>query len=106
MPLYDFNCLSCQKKFELSLKLEELNINHNQPNSPTKICPFCSSKEIEKLITFKGAVLNSSSKSSSINSCQERENCHANGNGNESCGFGRGKWVWSELIFKSAQLYS
>lgn len=46
MPLYDFECLTCQRAFEAFLKLSE---------SPDDLsCPHCGAKKPKKLVsTFR-----------------------------------------------------
>jgi len=51
MPRYDFRCKSCDKKFELDLKISE-----KDDTSPNRVCPQCSSQELEQLLTFQGGI--------------------------------------------------
>lgn len=52
MPLYDFECLDCKARFELTLSLHE-----RETESPKKQCPSCSSKNVSQRMTFEGAVI-------------------------------------------------
>ncbi|NMC61826.1 MAG: hypothetical protein GYA55_01520 [SAR324 cluster bacterium] len=52
MPLYDFTCLNCGKVFELSLSLEE-----REQQSSKKLCPSCSSKNVEQKLSFSGGII-------------------------------------------------
>ena len=49
MPLYDFSCTDCGQTFELMLTLAE-----QSTDSQKKICPGCSSRKVNQLITFSG----------------------------------------------------
>jgi len=47
MPIYEYQCQSCQHKFEMLRKAQE----------PTPDCPKCQSSEVRKLLSsfgFKG----------------------------------------------------
>jgi putative FmdB family regulatory protein len=47
MPLYEYQCKSCQNRFELRQKFSD---------SPASICPECGG-EVEKLISQSGFAL-------------------------------------------------
>ncbi|MBF0312427.1 MAG: zinc ribbon domain-containing protein [Oligoflexia bacterium] len=59
MPVYDFLCSKCNHQFEVSLKLAELTDHAHQE----KICPECSSKEVQRLLTFRGGVISKEKRS-------------------------------------------
>lgn len=60
MPVYEYLCENCQKKFELLVKL----------NSPIKvICPSCQSDRVKKLISSFGIGGGGSRIKSSSGSC-------------------------------------
>lgn len=52
MPRYDFKCKECEKEFELSLYLRELD-----SESEKKQCPECSSKDIAQVLNRSASVL-------------------------------------------------
>jgi putative FmdB family regulatory protein len=61
MPIFEFKCNKCDTKFEMIVfkPLTECEI----------ICPECSSKEIEKLVSAPGMVAGSASESYSSREC-------------------------------------
>lgn len=64
MPIFEFKCLKCGKKFEKIIfrPLNEVEI----------ICPDCESLEVEKLISAPGSI----GASESNNSCSTGCNCN------------------------------
>ncbi len=60
MPLYEFFCEDCQKKFELLVSL-----NHQEKI----VCPYCSSERVKRLISSFGIGGGSSRIKSSSGSC-------------------------------------
>lgn len=43
MPLYDFRCLKCKKRFDIFLSYSEYD-NHKT------VCPFCGGNQLERII--------------------------------------------------------
>jgi len=52
MPLYDFQCKDCGRNFELSLTLAE----REEKESAKKVCPSCSSGNVQQRMTFSGGI--------------------------------------------------
>ena len=53
MPLYEYQCKKCEKKFEILVSFSELD-------NPVK-CPDCGSEETEKLLSTFSATIGSNS---------------------------------------------
>ncbi len=45
MPIYEYECLNCQVRFERIQKISEL---------PIKICPECNHDAVKKIISVSG----------------------------------------------------
>lgn len=45
MPIYEFKCLSCQKKFEF------LVVNLKNYNEKKVVCVYCQSKKVSRIIS-------------------------------------------------------
>ena len=75
MPRYDFECKKCHHQFELQLSLEE-----REKDVPQKVCPKCSSKEVEQMISAGkcGVSCNEHDKSADTSTCDS--NCCSTGN--------------------------
>ena len=69
MPLYDYVCADCGKKFELSLTLSE-----RESPSEKKVCPSCASRNIEQKLSFSGGIL-----SGARTAAEDRPPCMAGG---------------------------
>jgi putative FmdB family regulatory protein len=54
MPLYEYQCKKCERKFETLVSLRELD-------RPVK-CPYCDSEEADRLISTFSASVGSSRK--------------------------------------------
>lgn len=79
MPTYDYQCSQCSKSFELFLSLAERG-----GDSEKKVCPYCSSKSVEPLMTFNGGIISSDSSPCSSQGCSpKRGGCSGGG-----CPFG------------------
>lgn len=67
MPTYDYHCKKCSKDFELFLSLAE-----RSGDTEKKSCPFCSSKELEPLMTFNGGIVTSPSSPCGSSACSPK----------------------------------
>lgn len=74
MPTYDYRCSKCSCEFELFLSLAE-----RASESEKKMCPKCSSNQIEVMMTFNGGILSSSQKTCGPSGCGSQGGCLGGG---------------------------
>lgn len=76
MPIFEYECKKCEKKFELLVR---------SSSSPAE-CPLCGSKDVKKLLsTFAAKV-----ESSGASSCPNMDSCPAASSHSCGCSCGCG----------------
>ncbi|MCK4267688.1 MAG: zinc ribbon domain-containing protein [Actinomycetia bacterium] len=63
MPIFEFDCLDCQKSFEMLVGV-------GKPSGPTgRLCPVCQSRNVKKRVSLFASRSTGDSERSSGSSC-------------------------------------